>query len=70
MTTSRQQKALRANLEHALAEALTLVEAHTDGVLSRLETRMERRGDGSAVIRFEWEVGAPRPDRKSGTSTI
>ncbi|MFC9341434.1 hypothetical protein ACFT0G_25395 [Streptomyces sp. NPDC057020] len=68
MTTTRQQKALRANLEHALAEALTLVESHTHGVLSRLETRMERRDDGNVVIRFEWEVGAPRAAQKSGTS--
>lgn len=61
MTTPR-ERALRAALEHAQAEALALVGQHADAVLRRLETRMERGAGGKAVIRFEWEVGAPRAD--------
>ena len=55
-----QQKRLTARLEHAQAEALALAFEEGASVVGRLETRMERREDGSTVIRFEWEVGTSR----------
>lgn len=52
-----QEKRLAAALEHAQAEALALAFDADASIIMRLETRMERREDGSKVIRFEWEVG-------------
>ncbi|WP_327385048.1 hypothetical protein [Streptomyces sp. NBC_01207] len=57
----RARAKVKESLEHAQAEAMALMEEHDAFTVGRLETRMERREDGTVVIRFSWEVSAPRP---------